>query len=171
MTETSQMVDYFSNWHVVELSKWNNFSLVEINFLQHRHPINLAAREQKRADAVNFRGILRKFLRVRADGLDVRQFALRIHAADERRPRIAHGGFKLRAVEQALIHAPRQRVGVKTGATGFLERITVRVEQARAPESVRLLAGQEFRGHVLEQLLEARSVGMLAGQEFRGHVL
>ena len=101
--------------------------------LKYRHPINLAAREQKCANAVNFRGVLRKLLRVRTDGLDVRQLAVGVNTSDQRRPRLADGGLKLCAVEQTLIYAPGQRVGVKAGAAGFLERITVRVEQARTP--------------------------------------
>ena len=74
---------------------------------KHRQAINLAARQQERAHAVDFRGALVKFLRVRADGLDVRQFSVRLHAADQRRPCLAHGGLELRPVQQPLIHAPR----------------------------------------------------------------
>ena len=82
-----------------------------MKFSQDRHPINLAAREQERADAEGRGGFFLEFPRVAADGLDVRQPAIGIHAADERRPRLRHGRLKLRAVEQALVHAPRQRVG------------------------------------------------------------
>ena len=76
-----------------------------------------------------------------ADGLDVRQFAFGIHATDERRPRLAHGRLKFRAVQQPLIHAPGQRIRVKPRAAGFLERITFR-DRAGSRATVRPAAGR-----------------------------
>ncbi len=92
------------------------------------------------------------------------ELAIGIHAAGERRPCLAHRRFIGGAVKQSLIHAPGKTVGIKTGAAGFLERIAVWVEQTRAPEPVGLLAGENFFGHVLEQLLEAWTVGMICRQ-------
>ena len=131
---------------------------------QNRQPVNFAARQQKRAHAIDFSGVRGEFFGIGAHGLDMRQFSIRVHAGHERRPGFAHRRLVFFAVEQPLIHAPSQRVGVKARAAGFLERITGRVQQARAPEAVGLLAGENFGGHVLEQLFKARTVGMVRGQ-------
>src|SRR5208283_5280547 len=77
---------------------------------------------------------------------------------------LAHRRLASRAVEQALIHAPRQSVNEHPGTAGFRHRIAVRVEQARAPEAVRLLERKDFSRHVLEQLLEARTFGTVHRQ-------
>ena len=101
-----------------------------LGILKHRHAVQLAARQQKRADAIRLGGIVCERFRVGTDGLNMRQSALAVHATDKGSPRFADCRLEFCAIEQTLIHAPSQRVGVKTRAARLLERITLRVEQA-----------------------------------------
>ena len=88
---------------------------LRLRFTQHRHPVDLAAGQQERANAIDLGGVIGKLLRVRADGLDVGQFAIVLDTGNQRRPCLAHGGFIGRAVQQALVDAPCEGVGVETG--------------------------------------------------------
>src|SRR5665213_3008599 len=92
------------------------------------------------------------------------EFAIRIHATNQRRPRLANRWFKFSLIKQMLIHPPRQTVSEKARTAGFLRRITFRVKQTRAPKSVTLLARQNFVRHVFEQFFKTRAVRMIRWQ-------
>src|SRR3984885_15631204 len=132
--------------------------------LKHRHAVYLAACQQKRADTIYLGGIVRERFRVGTDGLNMRQFAWGVHAIDKGGPGFADRRLKSCAIEQALVHAPSERVGVETRAAGFLERITARVEQARMPQAVGLLITDNRLRHFLEQSLEPRAARMVCRQ-------
>lgn len=87
-----------------------------------RQPVDFAAGEEEGPDAVDFRGVGGEFLRIGADGLHVGEFAVGSDAANEGGPGLAHGGGGGRAIEAAGVDAPREGLGVETGAAGFLQR-------------------------------------------------
>ncbi len=138
-----------------------------LGILKHRHAVQLAACQQKRADAIHLGGIVCERFRVGADGLNMGQFALGVHAISKGSPRSANRRLEFCAIEQTLIHAPSQRVGVKTRAARLLEGITLRVEQARMPQTIGLLGRQNRLGHFLEQLLETRATRMVCRQQLQ----
>src|ERR1700683_1931267 len=85
-----------------------------LTLLKHRHAVYPVAYQQKRADTIYLGGIVRERFRVGTDGLNMRQFALGVHAIDKGGPGFADRRLKSCAIEQALVHAPRHRVGVAT---------------------------------------------------------
>src|SRR3984885_15622165 len=89
-----------------------------------RTPVQLAACQQKRANPIPLGGIGCERFRVGPDRLNVRQLALGVHAISEGSPRSANHGLEFRAIEQTLIHAPSQGVGVKTRTARLFEWIT-----------------------------------------------
>lgn len=94
--------------------------------------IHFTTSEQKCADGVNFRVLRIKLLRIRADRLHMRQFSVGIHAMRQRRPGCS-----------------------RRGSNRFRQRIIFRVQQTRAPQTIRLLTGQNLVGHFAELLDEA----------------
>jgi hypothetical protein len=136
--------------------------------LQQGHAVDLAARHQEGADAVGFAGVGREGARCAADRLDVGQLAVRLDLGVQGIPGAAHGRLVGRAVQQALVDAPGQRIREQAGAAGLLHRIAGRVEQAGAPQAVLLLQAHDLRGHLLELLLEARAGRVVRRQVLQG---
>ncbi len=67
----------------VELCRIAHLNLQRLGILKHHHAVDLAARQQKRADTVYLGGLVCKRFRVGADGLNMCQFAISVDAIDK----------------------------------------------------------------------------------------
>src|SRR5664280_1827947 len=131
-------------------------------------PADLAPGKQESANSVDLGGGFVEFLWIRADGLHVGELAVAGHAAGQAPPRLHHRRRKFFALKQTLVDAPGERVAIESGAARFLEPIIRRIEQAGAPESVGLLAGEDLVSHGAILLEETGARGRV-GREVLQH--
>ncbi len=127
------------------------------------HAIQLATGHQEGADREDIGRLRVEVFGGRPDRLHLHQLAVGPHIRIQGSPRALDGRPEGLLVQEALVDAPGQCVGVQTGAAGFLRRVAARIEQACAPKAIGLLQAQYTFRHLPVLLQEARACRMLFG--------
>src|SRR5688572_12307167 len=77
--------------------------------------------------------------RVEPDRLGPADHAVGVNKRVQGRPRLLYHRQILLAVQDLIVDAPRQRVGMKTRTATLASRIRIGVEKASSPKAIRLL--------------------------------